>query len=438
MYYNRQNLIILGTLFGCFDMYQNQFSVHTSTNSKGKGGLLMYLKMAWRNIKRQPSKSSIILLTVTTGVFVLLIAFSCINGISRNFTNLVIGTMAGDLSVAPSDEGTFKIDDNTIDKLRAIDGIDCVSRRMTANGILSTGSTSSTVMLIGIEPENEKELVTNFSNREGKLLIGSGSVAVNKVTAKKLGIHKDDKITITCVSTSGKQCKKSFNVSCVYEGTATNAAIELWVLMPRTNLNSLLEADGSTASTIKLFAKNGADVSAIAKQADRIVSQSNDKLKVTPWYDSEANQFMTAPHIYTGILLGFSVVLFVLVGVGVFSVIITSILQQTRDIGTLRAIGMNQAQIFSIFALEVLIIVSAAALLGCAVGGIAVAILGQVTIKAANDAMVFSFGGRYLSPILYADNFTMVAGIAVSISLIAVVLPLIKLVKVNIINCLRV
>ncbi|HEX2937896.1 MAG TPA: hypothetical protein VHO66_03150 [Ruminiclostridium sp.] len=40
--------------------------------------------------------------------------------------------MAGDLSVAPSDEGTFKIDDNTIDKLRAIDGIDCVSSRMTA------------------------------------------------------------------------------------------------------------------------------------------------------------------------------------------------------------------------------------------------------------------------------------------------------------------
>jgi ABC-type lipoprotein release transport system permease subunit len=176
--------------------------------------------------------------------------------------------------------------------------------------------------------------------------------------------------------------------------------------MPAVTLRKLYLLNDSTTGAIHLYLKNPADSAKVAarlrsdlatagwrvmdsdpqpywQKFQRVASEDwvGQKLDVTSWEDelSFLNWILAALNGLTALLV---TVLWVIVGVGIMNTLWIAIRERTREIGTLRAIGMQRRKVLWLFLLE-------AALLGLAgtVAGAAAASLLAWAVNAAHLAV---------------------------------------------------
>jgi len=176
--------------------------------------------------------------------------------------------------------------------------------------------------------------------------------------------------------------------------------------LPAATLRKLYLLNDTTTGAIHLYLKNPADSAKVAarlrgdlaqagwrvmdsdpqpywQKFQRVASEDwvGQKLDVTSWEDelSFLNWILAALNGLTALLV---TVLWVIVGVGIMNTLWIAIRERTREIGTLRAIGMQRTKVLWLFLLE-------AALLGLAgtVSGAAVASLVAWAVNAAHLAV---------------------------------------------------
>jgi ABC-type lipoprotein release transport system permease subunit len=107
-----------------------------------------------------------------------------------------------------------------------------------------------------------------------------------------------------------------------------------------------------------------------------------------------------------------------------------SVLERTREIGTMRAIGASRRRVGFMISAETLVLVAGAGILGIAAGIILVALLNLLRIHLANPVLQALFGGvrlaGRLSGSLIANHFLL----SLALGLLAVAYPLRKCLKI--------
>jgi ABC-type lipoprotein release transport system permease subunit len=103
---------------------------------------------------------------------------------------------------------------------------------------------------------------------------------------------------------------------------------------------------------------------------------TGQKLDITTWSDElgQFKQFIVGINVFTGLLV---FLVLVVVIIGILNTLAIAIRERTREIGTLRAIGMQRSKVLWLFILET-------ALLG--LGGCVLGALGAVGIAAGLNA----------------------------------------------------
>jgi ABC-type antimicrobial peptide transport system permease subunit len=107
-----------------------------------------------------------------------------------------------------------------------------------------------------------------------------------------------------------------------------------------------------------------------------------------------------------------------------------SVLERTREIGTMRAIGASRRRVGFMISAETLVLVAGAGILGIAAGIILVALLNLLRIHLANPVLQALFGGvrlaGRLSGSLIGNHFLL----SLALGLLAVAYPLRKCLKI--------
>ncbi|MFC1548382.1 ABC transporter permease [Candidatus Omnitrophota bacterium] len=303
--------------------------------------------------------SSLSVLGVALGVASLIIVMSVMNGFDREVKKKIIGTYS---HIVIMKDGGITDADDLIKNVRSMPGVENAAGFITGQGVVRKGDTVAGVLLKGIDPEKESDVseIIKYSGGPAGDLKGR-TIVLGSELMKSEKIVVGDTVEVLVPYSSMDMEKEQLKVigsftSGRYDYDANIAIIGIGTAQ------RIFRARG-TVSGIALRIKDEMGVNAVR---DRIQKTLGHPYIVKSWMDLDRN-LVTALAMEKKMMF---IILGLIVMVACFNIsssLIMMVMEKTRDIGILKAIGANSAGISLVFFLVGTIIgISGIFIGGCA------------------------------------------------------------------------
>jgi putative ABC transport system permease protein len=251
------------------------------------------------------------------------------------------------------------------ERLRALPGVRGVLPRMQFSGLISNGDKSAVFIGSGIVPESEFRLRgAQIAFVEGELLSGGTSVpevVLGAELAKVMKAKPGSSLTLLATTTEG-----SLNaVDVLVRGVASVGVPDIdkrMVFADLAAVQKLLLTD--KVSTLSVYLTKTADSDAFAAR----MRAEHPGLAVRTWLDL-AYFYQAVRALYNRIFGMLGIIMLVIVLFALSNTLGMTVVERTREIGTLRAIGTLPREIVRNFVLEGVVIGGAGSLLGMLLAG---------------------------------------------------------------------
>lgn len=317
---------------------------------------------ALRFLREGRTQSLLIIVGVGVGVAVIVFMSALLSGLQVNLIKRTLSSQAHVVLLPPEEiarpqnsAGNTALNlQKQAQRLRSIDQwqqlrdrlqtwpeIAAISPIASGPAFAVRGDANKAITLLGIEPERYNRVISLAERMQaGTLRVGSGEAVIGIELAKDLGAGVGDKLRLTTASGATETLtitglfdlgNKGVNARNVYVGLRT--------------AQTLLDLVGGVSS-IDLALH---DIDAAETLAARITRETG--LTADSWMRTNA-QFVTA---LTSQRVSSNVIRFFIglsVAFGIASVLVVSVIQRSKEIGILRAMGATQAQMLRIFLLQ--------------------------------------------------------------------------------------
>ena len=237
---------------------------------------------------------------------------------------------------------------------RRIDGVRTVASLRYAQAKVKG---AGTVFLIGVDPQDYADVIARVPFVAGAMSdLGPGKVLLGSKEADKLGVGLGDDVRMTFQA--GTQTLQVAGVFPAGSGLPSG-----WIVSQQTLVKGGVKPLDSMVFLVK---DKGASTAAITTKVEEITKDlPTVKLQSLQGFADEqrkqTDQFLT----FVNVLLALSVLIAVL---GVVNTLALSVIERTREVGLLRAIGMSRRQLRTMIRLESIVIAVFGALLGVGMG----------------------------------------------------------------------
>lgn len=384
--------------------------------------------VALRYLRDAKGQTLLILSAVSVGVSVVVFLSALIGGLQASLITKTLGSQAhvtlrrpreaprplveptATVAIArlnqPASQRVRSIDQwpTLISDLDGMAGVVAASPMVSGSGTAMRSDASEPILIRGVDPERFRGII-DLSKRmvEGRFDIAGGRVAIGSGLADVTGAHVGDKLRI--VTTEG--IEDVVTVSGVFT-LGNNVVDGGWLITSLRHAQSLYALPGG-ATAIELKTADVFD-------AERIASELAQKTGL------DADSWMTLnAELLTGLsaqnssksLIQFFVVL--AVALGIASVLIVSVVQKSREIGILRAVGTSPRRIHEVFLIQGGLLGMGGSLVGGALG---------VSLAKGFEGLVQSPDGSPRFPVALSANLLIWASVmATGIGVLAAVIP---------------
>lgn len=324
------------------------------------------------------TQSIMIMVGVAVGVAVIIFISALIQGLQANLIERTLGTQAHIRLFAPDDvnqivsppAGTLQLlqEDKRAQRLRSIQNwqqvvntldeipsLTAVSPMLSGPALVKRGEAVESVSLMGIDLNRYQQIIPLQDYlSSGQLRVAADDVLIGRQLAKDLGVEVGSKLRLD----TGQADSTLVNIAGIFE-LGVRELDSRYIYLDLKQAQSLLGLAGGV-TIIDLRVTDLFAAESIAAQIKRLTA-----LKTESWIESNA-QLMNA--ISAQSLSTNMIIIFVSISVafGIASVMSVSVVQRTREIGILRAMGATQRQILSVFLLQGAIFGLVGSLLGSA------------------------------------------------------------------------
>jgi putative ABC transport system permease protein len=213
-----------------------------------------------------------------------------------------------------------------------------------------------TRFLIGVDPSTLEELVS-FTINEGDITdIGPGSIGVRQALAEQLGVHAGDELTVR-FARSGDQV---FNVAAVYDARGLGAGLMVDRATFAANFTEQFDDQIFIDLAEGISLEDGR--TAVESVSESFVGA--EVLDQSEFRQQASTQIDQLVRLVFG-LLGVAVVIAIF---GITNTLSLSVLERTREIGLLRAVGMSRRQLRRSISWESALIAVLGAVIGMGLG----------------------------------------------------------------------
>ena len=289
---------------------------------------------------------------------------------------------------------------------REVPEVDYVTHRGRGFAKLVSEEGSMYAVLSGLDVAQEPGFQRTVVVREGRLedLDQPGTILLFEEQVKKLNVKVGDMITLSAPTFRGINNTLDVRVAAIAADMGMMSAISAYI--PAQSLRDLYQYRPDTTGVIQLYLKDVEQVPAVvsrlrealAKEGYRMMDAdpraffmkfdvvnregwTGQKLDVTTWEDelSFVNWVVAVLGLLTVVL---TAVLLVIIAVGIMNTLWIAIRERTREVGTLRAIGMQRGRVLVMFMVEALMLSLFGTLLGAALGILACEAITAAHIRA--------------------------------------------------------
>ncbi len=320
--------------------------------------------IAIRFLREGRAQSALIAIGIAVGVAVIVFLSALISGLQDNIIDRTLGTQAH-IRVEPAEEvnrvlpvgdGSIHLilEDKRAQRLRSInnwqqvrDTLDTLPNVTAVSPVISgpafarRGEARESIALMGIDPERYQRIIPIQRDIvEGVFRVGADDAVVGKQLAHDLGLRVGHKLRLD----AGEGRESTVNVTGIFElGVRELDARYVYVDMKRAQ--SLLDLPGA-ATTIDLTVEDIFSAEDVASRIARLTG-----LKAESWMESNG-QLMNALRSQRLSTQMINIFVALSVALGIASVLSVSVVQRTREIGILRAMGAARHQIWRVFLLQ--------------------------------------------------------------------------------------
>ncbi|PWF49146.1 ABC transporter permease [Massilia glaciei] len=336
--------------------------------------------IATRFLREGKAQSTLILVGIAVGVAVIVFLTALITGLQGNIINRTLGTQAH-IKVQPTQESNrilpvaagsahLLLESKRAQRLRSINNwqqvrdvldtlpqVTAVSPLISGPAFARRGEALQSVALVGIDaPRYLRIIPVKDDMVAGVFRIGAGDTVIGKQLATDLGMRVGDKLRL-----DGGQGRESVvNVAGIFE-LGVRELDARYVYLDMKQAQSLLNLPGA-ATIIDVTVDDIFAAQTIAARIARLTG-----LKAESWMETNA-QLMNALRSQSLSTQMISAFVALSVALGIASVLSVSVVQRTREIGILRAMGTTRQQMLGVFLVQGALFGLAGSLLGAAAG----------------------------------------------------------------------
>lgn len=233
--------------------------------------------------------------------------------------------------------------------------IDAVSPLISGPALARRGAARSSVALMGVDPVQYQRIIPIQKDMiAGKFIVGGGNAVIGKELAKDFGVQVGDKIRLD----AGEGREATLSISGIFS-LGVRELDSRYVYLDIKQTQTLLDLPGGI-TVIDIRVKSLFSADQIAERLGRLTN-----LKAESWMQTNG-QLLNALRSQSMSTQMIRVFVGISVAFGIASVLAVSVVQRTREIGILRAMGSPRRQILHIFLLQGGIL----GLLGSVLGGL--------------------------------------------------------------------
>jgi lipoprotein-releasing system permease protein len=349
--------------------------------------------IALRLLREGRIQSVLIAVGIAVGVAVIVFITALIGGLQANTIERTLGTQAH-VRVEPPEEINriapmlagevhLVLEDRRAQRLQSINNwqqvqavLDALSEVTAVSPVISgpafarRAEARESVALLGIDvPRYLRIVPVDRDIKAGTFRVGAGDAVIGSTLADNLGARVGDKIRLD----AGEGGEAIVNIAGIFE-LGVRELDERYAYIDRKQAQSLLGLPGGV-TVIDLTVENIFSADRVARRIARLTG-----LKAESWMDTNSQLLnaLSAQSLSTGMISFFVAVS---VAFGIASVLSVSVVQHTREIGILRAMGATRPKMLRVFLLQGAVF----GLLGSLVGSV----LGYVLVWSFN-----AFGPR--------------------------------------------
>jgi len=334
---------------------------------------MFIIKLAIRNVFRNTRRSMLTGASILFSVAMLIFAWSFIEGTVKDMTQAYIQLQSGHIRVLTEEfakqERMFPLQYSIPDyltikeKIAAVPGVKTVTGRLKFGVLLDYEGTTKQTMGMGIDPAAEESILELSKKMVQGRVIRSGSDEVNIGVnmARDLKLKLNDTLTVVTQTAYGSMSAKNFKVVGIYSFTSPTIDRKIF-LVPMGSAQYLLDLSGS-ASEIFIMVNRADDARRIAQNISAVLGKN---YRAVAWQDQGAIFFFLelVKWIYFIVL----VIIVMLSAFTIMNTMFMAVLERTREIGMMKALGMTNRQLVIMVLLEAVVLGILASLVGAALG----------------------------------------------------------------------
>jgi putative ABC transport system permease protein len=314
-------------------------------------------RLARDNASRNPRRTSATAQALMIGVGLVALLLVINSSIRASIDKTLEDTFAGDFVVDSGSFGMIGLPPTVAADIEQIPDVSIVSPIRFSPAIVDGEDESVTGTNEGAFELLDMTLV------DGDADLGPGEVVISQGTAEDRGISVGDEIPVNLVDDDRPESERTARVAGIYEAPESAPDLGPYVI----GLDDFTAAAPSS-SDAQIFVKiaDGATIAQVEPELEQVVTPfaAADVLSVDEYKDSIKSQLNVFLLLLIALLL-LSVVIAVL---GIANTIALSVLERTRELGLLRAVGMRRRQVRATVRWEAVIISLYGTVLGLAFG----------------------------------------------------------------------
>jgi lipoprotein-releasing system permease protein len=337
--------------------------------------------VALRYLREGRAQSLLILAGVAVGVGVIVFLSALIGGLQESLIQRTLGTQAHIVLKRPDDLPRLLLDreadpgltsrverpaqrlrsvqqwQRVLDTVGRVPGVTAVTPTVTGAAFARQGTATRAVLLRGVEPASFERII-DISSRivAGRLDVTAADAVIGVELARALGLSVGDKLRLVAPDDGGEVV----TVRGIFD-IGNKDANERWVFVSLRLAQTLLDLSGG--------------VSTIEARVGDIFSAEQVAAQLSARTGLEADSWMKTN---TQLLVGlrsqnqssYMIQAFVIIAValGIASVLVVSVVQKSREIGILKAMGTPTRRIIRVFLIEGALVGLIGSILGIALG----------------------------------------------------------------------
>lgn len=386
-----------------------------------------WLSLGFLNLGRHSRRTVLVGAAIATVTFLNTVALSLANGIEAQATDTTRGLLSGELNLAgvyktaPGVSFPLMLDAAAMEKVvrGALPDVTAISPRLTGQASLigSGVALDHDVTLAGVDLSREPLLAKALSLREGRLedALAPGGVLLFAKQATELKVGLGDRVVLSTTNRKGGRNIADVRVGAIAENVGFLSGYVV-LTGDRTARDLLLYREGATSALLIHLANRDADhakelqatllaalkaagvttidTPAFDPESRKTAAESEywvgQRVQVTTW-EQEVNALAFGLSAVQALLAMVGTMLSAMVLLGLGFMLWVAVQERTREVGVLRAVGMQRPDVLRMFVVEGALLGALGALVGGLLGLLLAVILNHLELPAP-DAMQFALG----------------------------------------------